>query len=120
MSYRKSLESSQAPRPEQALNQQQGDNSSASDTKLSAHSKNSKIQAIKKTRGGRLLTNRRRAQQPKMPNVNTPQQRSPGQSLTFGPDVSGAGVMFRDNPGLLEKFRSTVKGRALLAVMGYA
>lgn len=117
MSYRKPLESSQAPRPEQALNQQQGDNSS--DIELSAR-KNSKIQAIKKTRGGRLLTNRRRAQQPKMPNVNTPQQRSPGQSLTFGPDVSGAGVMFRDNPGLLEKFRSTVKGRALLAVMGYA
>lgn len=118
MSYRKPLESSQAPRPVQALNQQQGDNSSG--TELSARSKNSKIHSIKKTGGGRLLTNRRRAQQPKMPNVNTPQQRSPGQSLTFGPDVSGAGVMFRDNPGLLEKFRSTVKGRALLAVMGYA
>lgn len=117
MSYRKPLESSQAPSV-QALNQQQGDNSSG--TELSARSKNSKIHSIKKTGGGRLLTNRRRAQQPKMPNVNTPQQRSPGQSLTFGPDVSGAGVMFRDNPGLLEKFRSTVKGRALLAGMGYA
>ena len=118
MSYRKPLESNQAPRPVQALNQQLGD--SSSDTKLSARRKNSKIHSIKKTGGGCLLTNRRRAQQPKMPNVNTPQQRSPGQSLTFGPDVSGAGVMFRDNPGLLEKFRSTVKGRALLAGMGYA
>ena len=118
MSYRKPLESNQAPRPVQALNQQLGD--SSSDTKLSARRKNSKIHSIKKTGGGCLLTNRRRAQQPKMPNVNTPQQRSPGQSLTFGPDVSGAGVMFMDNPGLLEKFRSTVKGRALLAVMGYA
>uniref|UniRef100_UPI00255C392F hypothetical protein n=1 Tax=Succinatimonas hippei TaxID=626938 RepID=UPI00255C392F len=119
MSYRKPLESNQAPRPIQALNQQVGN---SSDTGLSTCRRKSKIHSgYKKTGGGgRLLLNRHKAQQPKMQNKNTLQPRSPGQSLSFGPDACGAGVMFRDNPGLLEKFRSTVKGRALLTAMGYA
>ena len=116
MSYRKPLESNQAPRPVQALNQQLGD--SSSDTELSARRKSKIHSGYKKTGGGRL-SNRQKAQQPKMQNKNT-LQRPPGQSLSFGSEVSGAAVMFRDNPGLLEKFRSTVKGRALLAGMGYA
>ena len=118
MSYRKPLESNQAPRPVQALNQQLGD--SSSDTGLSTCRRKSKIHfGYKKTGGGRRLSNRQKAQQPKMQNNNT-LQRPPGQSLSFGSEVSGAAVMFRDNPGLYEKFKSTVKGRALLAGMGYA
>lgn len=108
MSYRKPLESSQAPRPVQALNQQLGD--SSSDTGLSTCRRKSKIHSgYKKTGGDRRLINRQKAQ-----------RRTPGQSLSLGSEVSGAAVMFRDNPGLYEKFKSTVKGRALLAGMGYA
>ena len=117
MSYRKPLESNQAPSV-QALNQQLGD--SSSDTGLSACRGKSKIHSGYKKTGGRRLSNRQKAQQPKMQNKNTLQRRTPGQSLSFGSEVSGAAVMFRDNPGLYEKFKSTVKGRALLAGMGYA